>query len=108
MNDPRNYVRRWVSNDTCCAGGVKVNSVFPFLDLPEDLQMRVLASFPLRLWAQLAFMRKSMRTIYSERVRQRDEAVAARVRSDFTVESCVGLPDEPTSLPRDLIVEPEV
>ncbi len=91
-----------------CSGGAQVVTVFAFLDLPEDLQRRVLVYVPLRQWAQLACMRKSLRATYSERVRERDVAVAARLRSDFRAESCEGLANAQTSLPHDLIVEPPV
>jgi hypothetical protein len=92
----------------CCDGHVKAVAGFPFLDLSEDLQRRVLASVPLRQWAQLACMKKSLRILYSERVRERDQAVAARLGSDLAAESREGLASAQTSLPRDLIVEPPV
>jgi hypothetical protein len=84
------------------------SEAFPLFDLPEDLQRQVMRFVPLRGLAQLACMRKSLRTAYSERVMQRDEIVAARVSSDFTSEYRERLSYAKTSLPRDLIVEPPV
>jgi hypothetical protein len=82
--------------------------VFPWVDLPRDMQRLVLGSVPLRELARLACVSKDLRTAYEERVGTRDSAVAGLLESHFTADFRARLAPAQTALPYDLIVDPPV
>jgi hypothetical protein len=77
-------------------------------DLPLDLLRPMFESMLLRRLAVMACYGKVFRTLYVERVQLRDEAVAARLTSDFSPDFRERLTADQTRLPRDLMVEPMV
>lgn len=79
-----------------------------FPDLPRDLQRLILGYLPLQDLAKVACCSRRARAAYLERIRERDEVVADRLRSDFTAEFREGLFPAQLALPRDLIVTPAV
>jgi hypothetical protein len=86
----------------------KVCRMYPFTNLPPDIQSRILAYVPLRNLAQVASLCKGFRALYLERVMEREEVVSGLLESHFTAEFREGLYPADTALPRDLIVDPPV
>jgi hypothetical protein len=78
------------------------------LELPEDIQSVLLGYLPLADLAQLACLRKELRTAYGERVMKRDTAVAALLDTHFTADFREGLTPAHTALPMDLAMQPQV
>jgi hypothetical protein len=78
------------------------------LDLPEDLQRLILRMVPLREMARLACLSTRLRSVYLDRVKERDAAVAGLQKSHFTAGFSEGLFSAETALPRDLVVIPQV
>jgi hypothetical protein len=100
-------------HNTACAlvrlgVGVMVLATCHLLDLPEDLQRLILRKVPLRESAQVACLGTRLRTVYLDRVKERDAAVAGLLESHFTAEFREGLSSAEIALPRDLIVDPQV
>ncbi len=89
---------------------VKDGTVFPFPDLPVELQRQIVEvlSPSLQELAQLACLNKQLRAFYMDRVRERDRVVAVRVKSDFAAGFREALSPALTALPRDLVVDPQV
>jgi hypothetical protein len=87
---------------------VKEVEVFPFPDLPLELQWQILGRLSFRELAQLACLSKQLRAFCMDRVRERDRVVADHLESDFTPEFREGLSPAQTALPRDLVVDPQV
>jgi hypothetical protein len=87
---------------------VKDVKVFPFPDLPVDLQRQIAGRLSFRDLAQLACLSKQLRAFCTDRVRERDGVVAVRLESEFTPEFREGLSPAQTALPRDLVVDPQV
>jgi hypothetical protein len=88
-------------------GPVTAN-VFPFLQLPADMQSLILEYVSLRDLARLACLSKPLRAAYKDRVRTRDAAVTSVLESHFTAEFRDGLNPAQTSFPYDLVVDPPV
>jgi hypothetical protein len=88
--------------------GVMVLVGSHFLDLPPDMQRLILGWISLRQMAQLACLSAELRSMYLERVKKRDAAVASLLESHFTADFREGLSPSQTALPRDLIVDPPV
>lgn len=97
-----------MSKRRCCAPIQHGFETFPLLKLPGDLQRVILSYVPFREMAQLACSRKELRTVYLDRIRDRDAEVAARLESGFTAEFREGISLSETALPMDLIVYPPV
>jgi hypothetical protein len=87
---------------------VKDIGVFTFPDLPLELQREIVGHLSLCELAQMACLSNQLRAFCTDRVRERDGVVAARLESDFTAEFREGLSPAQTALPRDFMVEPEV
>jgi hypothetical protein len=88
--------------------GVQGSEAFPLLELPLEMQALILGYLPLRDLAQLACLGKNPRTVYWNRVIERDAVVADLVKLHFTAEFRDSLRQVDTALPRDLIVDPQV
>jgi hypothetical protein len=88
--------------------GVMVLPTSHFLDLPPDMQRLILGRISFREMAQLACLSRKLRSLYLERVEQRDAAVGSLLESHFTPEFRAGLSSTQIALPRDLIADPPV
>jgi hypothetical protein len=85
----------------------------PLLEFPPDLQRYIMGFVPLREMAQLACLNKELRSVYLERVKQRDAVVTSLLESHVTPDFPKGLSSTHTAcaqcgLPRDLIVDSPV
>jgi hypothetical protein len=99
---------------SCCSpilvwlGGGKERAAIPLNDLPQLCIDLVLGRVPLRKLAHLACLSKELHLVYLDRVKERDEVVAARLDTDFQADFRERLLPADTALPRDLIVDPPV
>jgi hypothetical protein len=88
-------------------------ALIPLLELPPDLQRHILGWVPLRGLAQLACLNKELRSMYLDRVMQRDAVIASLLESHFTPDflqglSCRQMACAQMALPRDLMFDPPV
>jgi hypothetical protein len=81
---------------------------YSFEDLPPRCKELILKLVPLRKLAHLACLRDEFHLVYLDRVRQRNEVVAACLDSDFPADFRERLLPADTALLRDLIVDPPV
>ncbi len=66
--------------------GVQASEVFSIVELPPDMQRLTMGLLPLRQLAQLGCLSKELRSLYLERVEQRDAIIVARLETHFTAE----------------------